>query len=340
MYHYADYEAKAINEIGLRGVVGHVCFSWRKDADLKATKHLIDTYHNSSHGLLRVSLDPHAPYTTDPELLTALRDFGQDFNHKYESNATPPLIWHTHTAETVDEFQKTKTFLGQSLTSSMVDKYFVDDSIFGYFDKIGLYQTSTDVPMLAAHCVVLKPLDFQILKKYNIRIASNPVSNLKLASGLALVPQLLEQNICVGIGTDSASSNNSLDIFESMKLLGLIYKGVFHNPTIMKANQVVQMATTNGAFALNYNNLGILKPGFLADMIVINMNKPHLKPLYDFYSHLVYTVKSSDVETVIINGKIIVKERKLLTNDMQDLLKLVQNTTEHILDRLSQAKQS
>ena len=222
----------------------------------------------------------------------------------------------------------------------MVDKYFVDDSIFGYFDKIGLYQTSTDVTMLAAHCVVLKQLDFQILKKYHIRIASNPVSNLKLASGLALVPQLLEQNICVGIGTDSASSNNSLDIFESMKLLGLIYKGVFHNPTIMKANQVVQMATTNGAFALNYNNLGILKPGFLADMIVINMNKPHLKPLYDFYSHLVYTVKSSDVETVIINGKIIVKERKLLTNDMQDLLKLVQNTTEHILDRLSQAKQS
>lgn len=340
MYHSAGYEAKALSDIGLRGVVGHVCFSWRKDADLKATKHLIETSHNTADGLIRVSLDPHAPYTADPELLTALRDIGEESNNRFESMGKPPIIWHIHIAETNDEIQKTQTFLGQFLDKAVINKYFANNSFFDYLDKLGVYQTSIDIPMLAAHCVALKELDFKILRKHNIGIATNPVSNLKLASGIAPVPHLLEQNFHVGIGTDSASSNNSLDILESMKILGLIYKGVLHDPTIMKSNQVVQMATTGGALALNYKDVGVLKNGNFADIIIINMNKPHLKPIYDFYSHLVYATKSSDVETVIINGKIIVKERKILTTDMQDLLNKVQKTKDQILDRILQIKQS
>jgi len=326
MYHYAEdgNEAQAFAEAGLRGVVGHVCFSWRKDEDRKALKALAKDWHNKAEGLIRASVDPHAAYTVDPDYMKELKVITKELNEKYGS-LDAPIMWHTHIAETSDEAEKTRRAFKLSFKGGVVE----------YLDSLGVL--GSDV--VAAHCVVLTREDITILKKRGVKVSHNPVSNLKLASGVSPVPKLLKSGVTVALGTDSPCSNNSSDMFEVMKVTALLHKGICKDPTLLSAEQVLKMGTIEGAKALLWNRqIGSIEIGKKADLVIVDFKKPHLWPLFNEVSHLVYAAKASDVETVLINGEIVMENRDVKTVDVHKVLETAEKTKENLLSCLAQEK--
>ncbi len=167
----------------------------------------------------------------------------------------------------------------------------------------------------------------RIFADHSCKVVHNPESNMKLASGVAPVPEMIKAGVTVGLGTDGCASNNNLDMFQEMDTAAKLHKVAKLDPTVMDAKTVVRMATCEGAKALGMENIvGSLKAGMKADIIVINLNKPHLTPLYNEYSHIVYAVNGADVDTVLINGNVVMKNRKLLTIDEEEILAMVEET--------------
>ncbi|MEM2521810.1 MAG: amidohydrolase [Candidatus Bathyarchaeia archaeon] len=322
MYHYMQEgnEAKAFADAGLRGVVGHVCFSWRKEEDMKALVDLARNWHDAAGGLIRVSVDPHAPYTVDPKYMKELKQLQAELNEKYGSEKAP-IIWHIHVAETNDEAEKIQRAF----------KVEIKDGIFKYLDSLNVL----DRYVIAAHCVALTEIDIAILKDRQVKVSHNPISNLKLASGISPVPEMLRHGVTVSLGTDSPCSNNTADMFEVMKTAAILHKGVNKNPTLMPARQVLEMATIGGAKALALDrDIGTIEVGKKADLAIINFAKPHLCPVYDEISHLVYAAKSADVDTVIVNGRIVMENRKLTTLNVERVMEKAEKTKNHLLERL------
>ena len=323
MYHYTpkENEAKAFADAGLRGVIGHVCFSWRKNEDRNALEDLAKNWHNKADGLIRVSVDPHAPYTVDPEYMKELKEIREKLNAKY-SPEKAPLICHIHVAETSDETEKIRTAFNIQLK----------DGVMAYLDSLGVL----DERVVAAHCVALTDRDVGIMKKRKVKVSHNPISNLKLASGISPVPKMLRKGITVSLGTDSPCSNNTADMFEIMKTTAIIHKGINKNPTVMPAEQVLEMATIEGAKALSWENeIGSIEVGKKADLSIINLKKPHLCPIYNEASHLVYAAKASDVETVIINGRIVMENRKLTMLNIEKVMDMVEKAKNNLLSKLN-----
>lgn len=189
-----------------------------------------------------------------------------------------------------------------------------------------------DVPVIAAHCVYLDDFDMDILKAKNVSVAHNPTSNLKLGSGIAPIPDLIKRGINVSIGTDGAASNNNLNMFEEMHIAALLHKGYFNNPGVVSAREAITMATSNGAKANGLNGItGAVKKGMKADLIIINMNKPHLCPVNDPVSALVYSVQGSDVETSIINGRVVMENRVLSTIDEELVMERVREIAKRVI---------
>jgi 5-methylthioadenosine/S-adenosylhomocysteine deaminase len=173
------------------------------------------------------------------------------------------------------------------------------------------------------------------MKRRNVKTSHNPVSNLKLASGVSPVPKMLRKGVTVSLGTDSPCSNNTADMFEVMKTTALLHKGINKNPTLMPAEQILEMATIKGAKALSWENeIGSIKVGKKADLAIINFRKPHLYPLFNETSHLIYAAKSTDVETVIINGKIVMENGQLTTVDVEKVMDMAEKAKERLLERL------
>jgi 5-methylthioadenosine/S-adenosylhomocysteine deaminase len=322
MYHYMpdENEAKAFADAGLRGVVGHVCFSWRKKEDKEALEDLAKNWHNKADGLIHISVDPHAPYTVDPEYMRELRDLCLKLNEKYGSEKAP-IIWHVHVAETSDEPEKIRKAFGITLKGGVME----------YLDSLGVL----DKHVVAAHCVALTDKDIAIMKHRGVKVSHNPISNLKLASGVSPVPKMLEQGVTVSLGTDSPCSNNAADMFEVMKVAALLHKGVNKNPTVMAASQVLGLATLEGARALSWDSeIGSIEVGKKADLAIINFAKPHLCPVHNEVSHLVYAAKSTDVETVIINGRIVMQNGQLTTIDREKVMETAEKAKTRLLERL------
>lgn len=323
MYHYTpeENEAKAFADASLRGVVGHVCFSWRKKEDKKALEDLAKRWHNKAEGLIRASVDPHAPYTVDPEYMKELKTIKEELNEKYGSE-NAPIILHTHVAETSDEPEKIKEAFNIRIEKGVVS----------YLESLGILDEQTS----AAHCVVLTNDDMSAMKRAGAKVSHNPISNLKLASGISPVPKMLQKGITVSLGTDSPCSNNSADMFDVMKTTALLHKGANKDPTLMPAEQVLEMATIQGAKALSWDtHIGSIEIGKKADLALINFNKPHLRPLHSEISHLVYAAKPSDVETVIINGKLVMENRKLTTLNVEKVMQDAEKAKENLLQKLA-----
>jgi len=323
MYHYTpeENEAKAFADAGLRGVIGHVCFSWRKNEDRKALEDLAKNWHNKADGLIRVSVDPHAPYSVDPEYMKELKVIREELNNKYGSEKAP-IICHIHAAETSDEMEKIRKAF----------KIQFKNGVMAYLDSLGVL----DARLIAAHCVALTDKDMAIMKKRNVKVSHNPISNLKLASGISPVPKMLKKGITVSLGTDSPCSNNTADMFEIMKTTAIIHKGINKNPTVMPAEQVLEMATIEGAKALSWENeIGSIEIGKKADLSIISLKRPHLCPLYSEASHLVYAAKASDVETVIINGRIVMENGKLTMLNIEKVMDVVEKAKNNLLSKLN-----
>lgn len=323
MYHYTpeENEAKAFADAGLRGVIGHVCFSWRKNEDREALEDLAKNWHNKADGLIRVSVDPHAPYSVDPEYMKELKVIREELNNKYGSEKAP-IICHIHAAETSDEMEKIRKAF----------KLQFKNGVMAYLDSLGVL----DERLIAAHCVALTDKDMAIMNKRNVKVSHNPISNLKLASGISPVPKMLKKGITVSLGTDSPCSNNTADMFEIMKTTAIIHKGINKNPTVMPAEQVLEMATIEGAKALSWENeIGSIEVGKKADLSIISLKRPHLCPLYSEASHLVYAAKASDVETVIINGRIVMENGKLTMLNIEKVMDVVEKAKNTLLSKLN-----
>ncbi len=289
MYLFEDQIAEVVDKVGMRVWIGEGIFDFPTpafpsgQAALEETDRLADKWAN--HPRITVTVTPHTPYTCDKKLLIAASEYAQKNN----------LLLHIHVSETQWEVQEITSKTGASPVE--------------YLNTIGLLNDHT----LAAHCVALTPEDIEILARNRVRVLHCPESNLKLASGIAPVPDMIKKEILVSLGTDGAASNNDLDMFGEMDFAAKIHKGVCQDPTVLPAPQVLAMTTLNAARSLHRDDLGILKPDAQADIICLDINKPHLIPMTNPISHIVYSACKADVQDVIVAGNILMEDRQLTT---------------------------
>ena len=279
MYFFEKTTAEAVLKKGIRAVLAEGINFDGYDRKIKLTEELNEEY--GSEELISLAIAPHAIYTCSEKLLRDCAEYAREHN----------MLIHTHLAETKAEFDDCIKEHGMTPTA--------------YMESVGMFENKT----VAAHCVYMTDEDINILKKHGVTAAHNVVSNLKLASGVAPVTKMLERGVNVSLGTDGASSNNNLDMFEEMKIAGILHKGITLDPTVLDAWSVLKTATVNGAKALGFDDLGMLKEGYLADMAVIDFDAPHLTPNHNTVSNLVYAARGSDVEYTIVNGKIAYQRR-------------------------------
>ncbi len=325
-YHYfPDHnEARGLSRVGARGVVGHACFTWRKEHDRRMLESMVEKWHGGSRGRIHVSVAPHAPYTVDPEYFKELEEKRVEINEKHKRGG--PVISCVHVAEIEDEVE----LIEKTYRVDVAEK-----GILGYLDGLGVLSDQ----FLASHSVYVGDRDMDIMAEKRVKVAHDPVSNFKLANDLSPISEMMRRGIVVSLGTDGPASNNSLDIFETMKFTSLVHKYKRSDPTLLPSDQIFRMATIQAAKALSWDGLGWIAPGNLADLVLIDLDSPHLTPIYDEYSHLVYAVKASDVSTVIVDGEIVVEDKKLLTIDLMDLIDRVRETKERMLHMAKEVKE-
>jgi 5-methylthioadenosine/S-adenosylhomocysteine deaminase len=197
-------------------------------------------------------------------------------------------------------------------------------------ESLGLLSSN----LIACHCVWLTESEMDLLARRGVRVVHNPESNMKLASGVAPVPDLLKRGVVVGLGTDGCASNNNLDLFQEMDCAAKVHKVHRLDPTVMPAEVVLEMATLGGARVLGMEKeIGSLEVGKKADVVVVDLEKPHLQPVYNVVSQLVYAAGGADVRDVIIDGKIVMKDRQLLTLNEKEILTRVREIKKNILER-------
>jgi len=236
--------------------------------------------------LIVAAIAPHAPYTVSEAHLKAVRAFSD--------RTGAPIV--THISETKRE-----------LDDSVKDK---GASPVAYLDRIGFLNER----VIAAHMVWPQGSDIDILKQRHVGIVHNPQSNMKLASGVAPIPKMLAAGVMIGLGTDGAASNNDLNMWEEMDTVAKLHKVFSGDPKVISAQEAFELATIRGAEALHLEKeIGSLEPGKRADLLIIERDSLNQIPLYNLYSDLVYATKASDVESVIINGRVVMQNRRLLT---------------------------
>jgi 5-methylthioadenosine/S-adenosylhomocysteine deaminase len=297
MYYFEEEIARATREAGLRGVLGQTIIQFPvpdaktpSEGIARAEAFLRDW---AGDDLVVPAIAPHAMYTLDTATLRAIRAVA-DREH------APVII---HLAETRDEVDMAR------------QKYKATPA--AYLESIGFWGPRT----LAAHGVWLTPADVRLLARRRVGVAHNPESNMKLASGTAPVPGMRTAGIAVGLGTDGAASNNDLDMFEAMRQAGFLHKLQSGDPRTLPARAALEMATIDGARALGLDReIGSLEAGKRADLIVVSTASARQTPMYDPLSHLVYATHGDDVRTTIVNGRILMRDRKVLTLDERAVL--------------------
>jgi len=296
MYLFEHKVAEAVDKTGMRAVVGEVLYDFPSphygelENGFAFTKRFIEDW--MGHERIKISVDPHAVYTCSPELL--LRSFA--ISEHYD---VPFVI---HLAETEDEVQETMRRYGRTPVAHLA--------------HLGVLS----VRVIADHCVWLSEEDRATIAEKKVKVVHNPESNLKLASGIAPVADLLRRGITVSLGTDGCASNNDLDMLSEMDTCAKIHKGVLRDPTVLPAKEVLRMATVYGARTLGLDDkIGKLEPGMLADIVILDFNKPHLTPCYDPISHIVYSARGSDVRDVMVHGQWLMRNREFTTIDMGEV---------------------
>ncbi len=297
MYLFEEEVAKAAKKAGVRCLVGEVLYDFPSPnygsvgKGLEYTESLIQKWRDDP--IVSIAVEPHSLFTCSPELLMASNELA--LKHRV------PLI--IHVAETLNEVSEIKGKYGKTPIE--------------HLDSLGLLGAH----LIADHCVHLGPSDIKKMAEHGVKVVHNPESNMKLASGIAPVPELIKQGVTVGLGTDGCASNNNLDLFSEMDTAAKLHKVHAMDPTVVDAVTVLRMATIEGARALGLQDItGSLEIGKKADVIVIDTHKPHLTPMYNATSHLVYAASGNDVTHSVINGKLVMEDRKLLTLDLDEII--------------------
>ena len=298
MYYFEEEIAKETKAAGVRGVLGETIIQFPV-ADAKTPAEGLaraETFINAFRRdpLITPAVAPHAIYTNDSATLKAARALSMKYG-------VPTLI---HMAETQ--------------TEAMTANERGSPTVVRYLDALGFLGPG----VVAAHAVWVNDSDMALLKARGVGVSHNPESNMKLASGIAPVKAYLASNVAIGLGTDGAASNNDLDMFEAMRAASFLQKVATRDPTAVSAKTAVQMATIGGARALGMERqIGSLEAGKRADVIIVSMSAARQTPMYDPISHLVYVTRGDDVQTTIVNGKVLMRNRKVLTLDRAAVLR-------------------
>jgi len=312
MYYFEDAIAEETSKAGVRGVLGETVIDFPV-ADNKTNAEAM-TYVEKfvsrwkGNDLIVPAIAPHAPYTVSEDHLKAVRAF---------SDRTGAAIV-THVSETKRELDDSIKAKGASPVA--------------YLERIGFLSER----VIAAHMVWPQGSDIEILKKRRVGVVHNPQSNMKLASGVAPVPKMMEQGVLLGLGTDGAASNNDLNMWEEMDTVAKLHKVFSGDPKVISAQQAFELATIRGAQALHLEKeIGSLEVGKRADLLLIERDSLNQIPLYNIYSDLVYATKASDVEGVIINGRVVMQNRRLLTLDEVSIKRDARTYRERIIKSLN-----
>lgn len=295
MYFFMEDVAQAVADSGIRGVLsrGLAGVAPNGEQALEESKTFYKTFHNAADGRITVMLGPHAPYTCSPEYLKKVVAAAEGLGAEI----------HIHLSETQGEVEECIKKYGKTPIALM--------------QEIGLL----DCGVLAAHCVHVTASDIEIMQAKNVRVAHNPGSNMKLASGIAPVPQMLKAGLSVGLGTDGTASNNNLDMLEEVRMAALLHKVNTLDPLVIPAHTAVHMGTDLGAQTVGLgDSIGKIAPGFKADITLLNMHSLHWYPRHDRISLLTYAAQASDVHTVIVNGEILLSNRTLTTIDEEKVM--------------------
>ena len=309
MYDHMDRVAEVVELSGIRavlmrGVIG-LCSEEVQNQKLAEAIAFAKNWHGKADGRITTMISPHAPYTCPPDFFVKFVQAAHDLD----------LPMHTHMSETKREVEQNAADYGLRPVA--------------HLEKLGMFTR----PSIIAHGVHLNDEEIDILARHNVGVSHNPGSNLKLASGVARVTDLLNAGVKVSLGTDGAASNNNLDMFEEMRLAALIHKGISGDPTAVPAPVALKMATEYGAESIFLNNVGRLAVGMKADFIAIDIDQPHLLPHTDLLSHVVYSASAKDVEHVWVSGKQVVKHGQCLTLDEEAIRRKAQESFEGLLKR-------
>jgi 5-methylthioadenosine/S-adenosylhomocysteine deaminase len=310
MYFFSEEVAEAALKIGMRGIISE-SFADFPVPNCPTPNHteayirkLVEKYKNSD--LIDVGIAVHSPYTCQPELIQRGMKIADEFK----------LNYHIHVAETKWEFDKIKSEKGMTPVQ--------------YLDELGVIKQNT----VSAHSVWLTDEDIQIMTDRQAGVAHNPECNMKLSSGIAPIPKMLEAGVKVGLGTDGTASNNNLNMFEELRTMTLLHKLNSGDPTVIPAKQAIQIATLGGAKVIGKDKeIGSFETGKKADIILIDITKSNTTPLYEVYSSLVYSINAKDVTDVIINGKQIIRNSILLTIDEEEVKYKVNDLSKNIYNK-------
>ncbi len=301
MYLHMDRVAQAVSETGIKACLSKdVIQSKVRNHDVAIDKEGFKQFYLQWHNYdnrIKVSTEIHSVFLYEKDALYEAAQVAKDYN--------TPI--HIHILE------------GRRERKSSMDIHKMSPL------KACLEYGILDMPVVAAHCIHLKDWELELIKEKDVVPVHCPSSNLILGSGISPVPQMLEKGISVALGTDGAASNNNLNMFEEMHIASLIHKGIHMNPELMKAHDVLNMATVSGARALGFENTGEIIEGKEADIILIDKNKPHLQPFRNHETAMVYSVQASDVNTTIVNGKILMENRELKTIDIEKAMAYIKD---------------
>src|SRR3989338_9140198 len=296
MYFFEDAAAEVCKKISIRAFLGEGILDVPTPdfPDIEKTLSFVEGQHEKWKGdpIIHLTVSPHAPYSCSPETLKRSRQLAE----KYDM----PL--HIHVSETAYEVDEIRQKYGASPVEHLENIGFLNERV------------------IAAHCVHLSEKEKEILVKRQVKVAHCQESNMKLAVGQAPIVELLQKGVAIGLGTDGAASNNNLDMFDEMDSAAKFHKAVRRDPTVMKAQDVLRLATSEAATVMQRPDLGSLAVGKTADIIIVNLDRPHLTPLYNIYSQLVYSAGGGDVDSAIINGKLVMDNREILTVDEAEII--------------------
>lgn len=308
MYFFMDDICRAVEQSGIRAQLSRGMTNQDNGPDFSDNKSLnesINFYRNwngAADGRIMGAFAPHAIYTCSPNYIQAIGAEAEKY--------TAPI--HVHLDETRTEHEDSLKNFGKTPTKHLYD--------------LGLFNQKT----VAAHCVWINEEDIALLKEKDVTMVHNPGSNLKLASGVAPVPQAMDQGVNVILGTDGASSNNNLNLFEEINLAAFIHKGTSHNPLLVSATEALSMATVNGAKALGRDDLGMIQQGNKADLILLDLDKPHFIPLHNPISALAYSAQGSDVCLTMVDGRILYENGEFKTVDQEKVKYHIQKICERV----------
>jgi 5-methylthioadenosine/S-adenosylhomocysteine deaminase len=310
MYFHENAVAKAVSESGLRGVLAEGILEARNkkmgEKTFNRSVNFAKNFQGFSDGRVTTMLAPHAAYSCSPELLKEIRSKALELG----------IGVHIHLAESAEMFKELEKRYGCSEVE--------------FLHRLGFFKGH----VLAAHCINMSESDRRVLAEHGVNVVHVPVANMKLGLGAAKIKELIDLGVNVALGTDGPASNNSLDMFETVKFAALLQKHVYRNSEVLSAYQVLRMATLDGAKALGLETaIGSLEVGKKADIILVDLSKPHLRPLHDVYATLVYSARGADVDTVIVDGKVLMENRRVKTLDEETVMEKAERSAADLLTR-------